>query len=189
MRATRPRAHPQRRTRTMSTHFVLAAVVAALCCGNAFTAAAQDTASTAPAKWLISLSVGVPGSSGRPAPELTTVGVQWTRLRPGHLGADFALGTAPRALASGAVALGARAGVALPLALSSKTLLIPSVGLSAVGGFAGEGVGGLVGPNAGVAVVATGMGAYGLRAGITTHFLVNWERPIWLLEMGIVSRH
>jgi len=103
--------------------------------------------------WLIGASVGLPGYEREPAPELFTIGMNFTQMRPGRFGADFAIGTMPRAFAFGAGVLGARAGVVLPIAPTPDVLFLPSAGVSLVGG-AGEGGGAAIGGlNAGAAMV------------------------------------
>jgi hypothetical protein len=81
----------------------------------------------------------------------------------------------PRTLLEGVLALGACAGIVLPLALalalSDDGLLLPSGGTSVIAAF-GEG-GGVVEPgvNFGVAALFFKEGARGLRAGITWYLL------------------
>jgi hypothetical protein len=166
---------------------VLAATAATTVpCSRSATAAAQDTASARRDGWLIAGSVGVPGYESEPIPELMTVGVQWTWLHPGRLGPDFSLGTIPRVLAEGVVAVGFRGGVALPVEFSPGVFLLPSGGVSLVGGFGGGGAGGLVGLNTGIAAVILGRNSVGVRAGITWHRFQDAEGSIWLVEFGIV---
>ena len=69
-----------------------------------------DSAAT-PRDWLIGVSAGVPGYEREPVPELFTIGLNVSQTTPGRLGADFSIGTMPRALIARAAVLGARAGV------------------------------------------------------------------------------
>jgi hypothetical protein len=147
---------------------------------------AADATRSARAGWLVGASVGVPGSGGEAAPSLFTVGAHFTQLRPGRLGADLALGTIPRAVTEGAVVGGARAGVALPLALSQGVLLLPSAGASLLGGVGAGGGAGTAGLNAGVAAVVFPAGAVGLRTGVTWHRFEEARAGLWLLEVGLV---
>ena len=135
---------------------------------------------------LIGFSIGVPGYLSTPVPELLTVGINVTEIKPNRLGADFAIGTIPRAFAYGAGVIGARSGVVLPAALGPDLLLLPSAGGSFVGG-AGEGGGAAFGGvNAGLAtIVWTGSG--GVRTGVTLHRLVGVPGTIWLVEFGWVQ--
>jgi hypothetical protein len=136
--------------------------------------------------WLVGASFGVPGYGTEPLMELFTIGIQWTQLRPGRLGADFSLGTMPRAFAEGVAVVGLRAGGALPLTLSPGVLLLPSAGASLIGGAGAGGGGGLVGLNAGVAAVVFGTSATGLRTGVTWHRFQEGRGAIWLVEIGVV---
>jgi hypothetical protein len=137
--------------------------------------------------WLVGGSVGVPGYGSEPVVELFTVGIHWTQFRPGRLGADISVGTMPRVVAEGVAVVGVRAGVALPLALSPHMLLLPSAGVSAIGGAGAGGGGGLAGLNAGVAAVAFGMSRTGLRIGVTWHRFPDTRGALWLAELGFVG--
>lgn len=148
--------------------------------------AEADTVSHGGGGWLFGASVGVPGYRGEPAPELFTVGFQWTQLSPHRLGADFSLGTMPRLLAEGVAVVGFRAGVAAPLTLAPSVLLLPSAGVSVIGGMGGGGAGGTTGLNAGVAAVVRQTGSVGLRTGITWHRFQDTEAALWLFEVGVV---
>jgi hypothetical protein len=145
---------------------------------------AQETASIRDG-WIVGPLVGVPGVGGEPFTEAITFGVGGTRLAPNNLGADLAIGLVPRFLADGVLVLGARAGVGIPLALTRDFFLVPSAGLSAVGGLGGGGGGGTGGVYAGgAAVLATG--SVGFRAGVTFHKLGDANGSLWLMEFGIM---
>lgn len=146
-----------------------------------------DTASWLRGDWLFGGSFGVPGADGQPEVALFTVGFNWTRARPGRLGADFALGTMPRALAEGVLVLGFRGGVALPVEVMPRMLVLPSAGVSLIGAVAHGGGGATSGFNAGVATVLFGEGSVGLRSGVTWHAFEDARRPVWLFEVGVVS--
>lgn len=137
-------------------------------------------------EWLAAVTLGVPGVEREPIPQLLTIGGQWTQLRVGRVGADFAIGTMPRILAEGALVLGARGGIALPLALSPNVLVLPSGGVSVLGGAGAGGVGGVGGYNAGVAAVVLGANGGGLRTGVTWHRFEDAGAAIWLWEIGFV---
>ena len=99
----------------------------------ASTAHAQRPDSVSIARdWVIGVSAGLPGYEREPVPELFTIGLNVSQTRPGRLGADFSIGTMPRAFTAGAVVLGARTGVVLPLSPSPEVSLLPSAGLSFV---------------------------------------------------------
>src|SRR5437764_8415998 len=80
-----------------------------------------DSAAT-PRDWLFGMSVGVPGYEKEPVPELFTVGLNVSQTKPGRVGADFSIGTMPRALIAGATVLGARAGAVFPIAPTADVL-------------------------------------------------------------------
>ena len=137
--------------------------------------------------WLVGVSAGIPGYEREPIPELFTIGLNVSQTTTRRLGADFAIGTMPRALLERAAVLGARAGAVLPLAPTPDLLLLPSAGVSLLGG-AGEGGGAaLAGVNAGIAAVIWS-GDAGVRTGITWHRFQDFRGAIWLVEFGVVHR-
>lgn len=137
--------------------------------------------------WLVGVSAGLPGYDREPVPELFTIGLNVSQTTPGRLGADFSIGTMPRAFVAGAAVLGARAGAVLPLAPTPDLLLLPSAGVSLLGG-AGEGGGAAIaGVNAGIAAVIWS-GDVGARTGITWHRFQDFRGAIWLVEFGVVHR-
>ena len=133
--------------------------------------------------WAVGASVGFLNSV-----QSSTLGLNLTQLRPGRLGGDFSIGTMPRVLVEGVVPLGARAGLALPVILDSRVLLVPSAGVSALGVASSSGGGGTVGLNAGMAVMVFGTGSLGLRTGVTFHEFGDIRSRICLLEFGVVSK-
>lgn len=137
--------------------------------------------------WIIGPSIGMPTAVGEVNPELITVGLNFTRLNPGHLGADLSLGTLPRALAAGFFAFGIRGDAAYPLSVSPNMLLYPAAGLSMIGAVSGDGGAGLVGINAGLAAVFYGNAPIGLRIGVTAHQFLAATTPIFLIEVGVVQ--
>jgi hypothetical protein len=136
--------------------------------------------------WLVGGSFGVPGYGSHPIPELFTIGIHWTQVRPGQPGPDISIGTMPRVLVEGVAVVGLRAGLALPLALSSGPLVLPSGGVSFIGGAGPGGGGGLVGLNAGIAAVVLGTGPTGPRIGVTWHRFQEVRGAVWLVEFGFV---
>ena len=145
-----------------------------------------DTLSMAHRDLLVGFSFGVPGYESEPVPELFTLGVHWTHVRPGQLGADVSLGTMPRALTEGVLVLGVRAGIALAVPVSPGVLVLPSGGMSLIGGAGGGGGGGAIGVNGGVAAIVRGTSASGLRVGITWHQFQDAPSAVWLAEFGFV---
>jgi hypothetical protein len=152
-------------------------------------ARAQDStaaAARAPSRWMFGGSVGLPGYERETVPELFTLAAHWTYLRPNVPGADVSLGVAPRLLADGVLAGGARVGLALPLALGPDAFVLPSAGVSLLGAFGPDESGTLAGVNAGGALVLRGAGDVGLRLGVTWHWLDSGSGAPWLLEVGVV---
>jgi hypothetical protein len=171
----------------LSSRGSLLCVAAIALWSEPLTAAAQDTTTKARSDWLVAGSFGVPGAGSDAVPELMTVAVQWTQMRPGRLGGDFSLGTAPRILVEGALAMGLRAGVALPLELSRNLFLLPSGGVSLLTLMSDEAGAGVAGWNTGVAAVVLGRSSVGLRTGITWHRFQDSSSAVWLAEFGIAS--
>ncbi|MGH7445809.1 MAG: hypothetical protein ACREKM_13075 [Longimicrobiales bacterium] len=151
-------------------------------------AGAQERADPEAGNWLVGGSLGVPGCGVLPLPGLFTVAFHGTAAVPGQVGPDFFVGTMPRALFEGVVLFGARAGLALPVALSSKLLVLPSAGLSLLGGFDNGTAGGQPGFNAGIAAVVSGSMPTGFRTGVTWHRFRGLYETVWLLEVGFVHR-
>jgi hypothetical protein len=146
---------------------------------------AQDSARVNRDGWVIAGSLGVFGAGGQTAPlELTTVGVSFTHVRPGGLGADIAIGTMPRALVAGLFVLGSRLDATVALPIAPGVLLLPAGGLSVIGGMGEGGGGGLIGYNLGGAAVF-GTGSVGLRTGLTWHQFQESGSGVWLLEVGV----
>jgi len=169
----------------VSRQIVLLGGLVCLFASNADAQRPLTDSSTTARNWLVGASVGMPGYESEPVPELFTIGMNFTQMRPGRFGADFAIGTMPRAFAFGAGVLGARAGVVLPIAPSADVLFLPSAGVSLVGG-AGEGGGGAIGGlNAGAAIVFW-TADVGFRSGITWHRFQDFRESVWLVEIGIV---
>ncbi|HEX7049048.1 MAG TPA: hypothetical protein VF188_02460 [Longimicrobiales bacterium] len=163
-----------------------ALLLAAVPSGGLF---AQPPVNEEPSNWLVGASLGVPGvDPSQLESELFTVGVHATRVVPGRLGGDFAVGTMPRILFDGVLPLGARAGLALPLALSENVLLVPSGGASLVAALGSDGGSADAGLNVGGAAMVLGEGYGGLRAGFTWHWFRDRGGPVWLLEFGFVRR-
>jgi hypothetical protein len=135
--------------------------------------------------WIVGPLIGVPGVGSETFAEAATLGVGATRLVPNRPGVDLALGVVPRFLSDGAVVLGARVGVGLPLALTDDVFLVPSAGLSAVGGFGNGGAGGTGGFYGGAATVLA-VGSVGFRAGVTWHRYGSGNGNLWLAELGLM---
>ena len=148
---------------------------------------AQDSSSVPRSRWMVGGSLGSLRYGGEFAPlEYTTIGMHFTQVRPGALGADFSIGIVPRALTEGFLLSGARGGIAVPLALTPNVLLLPSAGLTLIGGMGAGGVGGTWGSNLGAAAVF-GSGSTGFRTGVTWHRLSGGGDGIWLLELGVAK--
>jgi hypothetical protein len=149
---------------------------------------AQQSTATPAGGWIIGGSVGMFGVGTETVPlELFTLGMHWTQVRPGHLGADISIGTVPRVLAEGVVVGAARLGVTYPVTVAPGLLLLPTAGLSLIGGVGQGGAGGARGYNLGGAMVL-GTGPLGVRAGATWHRIDQSSSTIWLAEVGLVGR-
>jgi len=149
------------------------------------TAHVREAAAARPHGWIVGPLVGLPGAGSEAAYPLLTLGVGVTRFVPNEPGLDFAIGTAPYALAFGVIPVAARLGASIPMALSRDAFLIPSAGISAVAAAGDE-----VGPPVvgwywgGAAVVAHG--SVGLRVGVTWHQIPHSEPSVWLVEVGVM---
>ena len=136
---------------------------------------------------LTGVLLGLPGYKGKAAPRFFTVGAQFTRVREGHPGADIAIGMLPYAVSAGVIAMGLRAGVAVPLAPAPRLLVLPSVGLSLIGAVGQGGGAGIGGANVGLATVLLATPSFGLRTGVTLHGFTDVRGALWLAEVGFVT--
>ena len=172
-------------TRRITCASHLLASIALLLTGASRVSAQDSLAQHTP--WMVGASVGLLGTGSQASPlEFGIVGVNFTQRRPGHPGADIAVGTMPRALAAGVVPIAVRAGVALPVAAAPGLLLLPSAGFSVLGVTSGYGSGGAAGWNVGGAAVL-GTGSTGVRVGLTSHWMSGGNSAVWLLEVGLVG--
>ena len=151
--------------------------------------AAQSSEPTRDRGWLVATSVGVPGNGSETEPRFFTVGVQFTDVRIRRLSPDISIGTVPYALVAGVAVIGLRAGGAVPFALGSHVLMLPSAGMSVVGGAGPGGGGGTIGINGGLATVLLATSKVGLRVGATIHQFPEARGAMWLAEIGIASIH
>ena len=137
--------------------------------------------------WIVGPLVGLPGAGSEVAYPLVTLGLGVTRLQPDHMGLDFAIGTAPYALAFGVVPLAARIGPSIPLTIGPDAFFIPSAGFSGILIASPEYGTAIPGWYAGAATVLA-HGPVGFRVGVTIHepFERN-AQPVWLAEIGIMS--
>ena len=138
-------------------------------------------------EWVVGGSIGVPGYGWETEPELFTAGVHATYLEELRPGGEMFLGTMPRFLVGGDIALGARGGLAVPVPVSAGVLLLPSAGVGFIAALSGGTGAGLAGVNAGIAALVLGERS-GFRAGITWHRFHAGDGLIWLLEIGFVRR-
>jgi hypothetical protein len=147
---------------------------------------AQDPAQPQDSSWSIGASIGLAGYASETDASAFVLGFQTAQLRLGKLGGDLSYGTMPRLLLEGAIALGVRAGVVLPIGVSESTAVLPSAGLSALGAF-GSGLGFAdVGMNVGLGLLFGGRERTGLRLGATWHHLAVLGSRVWLVEVGFV---
>jgi hypothetical protein len=147
---------------------------------------AQDSSGVDSGRWLWAVSVGVPGFEDQAIGELFTVGANFTQMRLNKPSLDFSLGTVPRALAEGFIALGLRGGLALPLVVSPAVLIVPSGGVSLLAAAGSGGAATLTGANAGVAAVLSDAHARsGVRIGMSWHKFQDVTGGLWLIELGL----
>lgn len=190
--ASRPSAEPRLcsagSVARMTLRLGLALAVGWSLPASAQNSSAEPDSSTAPREgWIVGPSIGMPTTGRWVSPEAITIGLNFTRLSPGHLGADISFGTMPRVLAAGIVAFGFRADAAYPVSVSPSMLLLPAAGVSVVGVGGDGGGGGALGANAGLAAVFHGKSPTGLRVGITAHQFLMAVEPIFLIEVGVVN--
>lgn len=165
---------------------VIAALLVLAAAGRAEGQEVTDlTDTSSQTRWFVGPSLGIPGYGHETDPELFTVGVTITQVRPNHIGPDFAIGVLPRAFLAGAVALGMRPGIALPLEAAPGVFFIPSAGASMVMAGGEGGALALLGVNVGLATVL-GNGPVGFRTGVTLHHFPQMRGALWLFEMGLV---
>ena len=113
----------------------------------------QQRPDSPPHGWLRGVSLGIPAYRSHVAGDLLSFGANFTSIHANRLGADFAIGTMPYYFAQKILPVMGRAGVALPLASTSRLLVIPSTGMSVLGAVEPGGAGGTVGFNTGIATV------------------------------------
>jgi len=139
-----------------------------------------------PRGWSYGVSLGVPRYKGTVDSDFFIFSANFTYVQLNRVGADVAVGTMPSFVAGRTFPVAARAGVALPLAPRSHLLVVPSAGVSGVGGGSPGGVAGVGGFNAGVATVVHA-GGIGLRTGVSWLYFHDFQwRPVVLFEVGFV---
>lgn len=154
---------------------------------------AQDSTSASPAAatrevrsgWIVGGLVGMPGFGAEPLPELMTLGLSATHLVPNRPGLDVALSALPRGFMEGVLVLHGRLGIALPVTLGRNAFLIPSGGVSAIGGMGGGDAGGIAGYYGSVATVLA-TGSVGFRAGVALHRFAGLDGAVWHVELGVM---
>lgn len=151
--------------------------------------------------WLVGASAGLPGSTGEASFTLATVGFTATRLHARRLGVDVGLALAPYTVTQGALGGLGRLGVALPLPLGAGAWVVPSAGVSGVGGASINGSDGTIGGHGALALVlgddgigdrggdrggdrAGARGGPAVRAGVTLHRF-GAGASLWHAELGL----
>lgn len=147
----------------------------------------QETSDAETDRWLVGGSIGVPGYGGDVEPSLFTIAVHGARVRRGRIGPEVFVGTMPRALFEGVLAVGARSGLAWAVPVSENVLLMPSGGVSFVGGIGPGGGGAELGVNVGLSAAAVENSSGGFRVGITWHTFPGLGGSLWLLEFGFIA--
>lgn len=146
-----------------------------------------EAADSSGSSWSVGGSIGFPGLGTRAEPSLFVIGVQAAQLRRSRLGGDVSVGVIPRILFEGVFALGARGGLVLPIGISESAAVLPSAGVSFVGGFGRSAGGAEFGANAGLGVLLVEPGQTGVRMGVTWHHFTNLS-GVWLLEVGFAPQ-
>jgi hypothetical protein len=136
--------------------------------------------------WSVGGSFGLPGYRSSTDPSLFIAGVQFSRFRPNSLSPEFAVGTMPRALFSGILAVGVRAGAVLPVIASDELAVLPTAGVSMLAG-AGSGLGGVIGGFGGISLLLGSIDESAFRAGVTLHQFADIDGPVWLFEVGFTG--
>jgi hypothetical protein len=165
--------------------------------------AAQTDAGTdaAPAgtPWHVGVSVSVPGFRSEWLPIATGLTLSASSSAPGRPGFEVSGALLPVALAYGGVAGAVRTNVTFPWLPAPQLLVVPSVGVTGVGGFARNGAGGRAGVNAGGAIFLlasreprTRTSPLDLRIGFSRHLLYEPGSSdtlrFWVLEVGLMRR-
>lgn len=148
---------------------------------------AQEAVDSDGSSWSVGPSLGFPGLGTSAEPSLFVIGVQAAQLRRGRLGGDVSVGVIPRILFEGVFALGARGGLVLPIGISESAAVLPSAGLSFLGGFGRSGGGAEFGGNVGLGVLLSEPGETGVRMGATWHHFSDLS-GVWLLEIGFAPQ-
>lgn len=142
---------------------------------------------------MIGGTIMIPQVSGGSGAAFTTVGLTVSPAQPNRLGPELAFVVVPYGLAFGVVAGAVRANIGVPIQLGQHMLLVPSAGLTFIGGL-GPGVGGgSKGVNGTLALVyfadsEPGSGpSIGLRAALAVHQFGGGEQgALRMFELGIV---
>lgn len=138
----------------------------------------QDSTAVSGGEWRAGGSIGVPGFSTAALIPFFSVGLHLTRMPAGPVGIDLAVGTSPYALNLGALVLGARGALTVPVRHESLVIL-PGAGVSYLD-MATQRAEAFMGGHIGAAIITDG----GLRKGLTLHWFGNERRPVWLFEVG-----
>lgn len=137
-------------------------------------------------QWLVGGSVGFPGYQRDIEPSLFTLAFHASYVPENSIGMEAFVGTMPRALFEGIGVLGARANLVAALGSSAEFLLLPTAGVSFIGGAGGGGGGATFGLNGGIGFLALNESSAGIRVGVTWHRFGQDGFGVWLLEFGFV---
>jgi hypothetical protein len=145
--------------------------------------------------WLSGLTLSLPSENGQTSGEYVGIGYAGVMARPNRIGPDLSFVVFPRFIAWGALIGGARANVALPIALGRGALLIPSGGLSAIVSAGLGGAGFTPGANGTLSLLfferaaSTEKSAYGFRIAVSLHRFSGDDVPMLrVIELGLVKR-
>jgi hypothetical protein len=118
-------------------------------------------------------------------PTLFTLAVHGSYVSENGIGVETFLGTMPRMVLEGVGVLGARANLVAVWGSSTGFLLLPTAGVSLIGGAGGGDGGAEIGVNGGVGFMALNDSSAGIRVGMTWHRF-GQGLGVWLLEFGFV---
>jgi hypothetical protein len=193
-RALRRARAPQSRIRRPMHLRALAGLALAIAVATTLRAQAvppPDSATTSAV--MLGGTIMIPSSNVVSGSEFSAIGLTVGPARLNRVGPDLAFVIVPRGIVSGALAGAVRANIGLPVPLGAHTLLVPSIGVTLVGGLGSGGGAGARGVNGSVALLyfadppETIGSSIGLRLALTLHrFGSGSNGSLRMLELGLV---
>jgi hypothetical protein len=164
---------------------IRAAVIAAVFAVHSLDA--QDSTVTPRTNGITAFTFGVPGYGSESMPYALIVGMHALNLDPGRISGDFAVGVLPLLMSTGVIGFGVRGGFVLPVQASPRSYIVPSTGLSFMGGLGGDGGTVLPGTNVGITFVSGTPRQGGFRVSVTWHRFSDLDGAVWLAELGFFA--